>query len=311
MGPDPPSHPAAGTAGPATARPPSAVALCGPTPQRRRAWRRGTWTGCRAWTPASCTRRTAAPTCTSGRSGSSRAPRRRARSSATTWHPGCPCCPATGSGCLPAARHRPAAMGGGHQLQPRVSRAPHRAAGAGQRRTAAHAHEPDRRAAPRPHQAAVGDVAGRGARLRGLRRHRQDAPRDDRRGRRCRPADRALRRHTRDVDSRGAGNLLPAAHPGCPRSARAGGARRTPDPGRPGHPWRRSRPAAPRGAARARGDGGRPGRDSPAAGERRTADTAEREAGAAPDARGWSCAPASPCRCAGQTGTAASATRSR
>ena len=90
-----------------------------------------------------------------------------------------------------AAGDRPAAVGRRPELQPRVPRAPDRAAAPGLRGAAAAAGRADLLPAARPLQAAVGDVDGRGPRGRRLRAHLQDPPRAHRRhrGRRPRPGD--------------------------------------------------------------------------------------------------------------------------
>ena len=87
---------------------------------------------------------------------------------------------------VPPARHRPPAVGRRPELQPRVPRAPHGAAGAGLRGAAAAAGRAHLLPAARPLQAAVGDLDGRGPRGRPLRAHHQDPPRADRRDRGCR-----------------------------------------------------------------------------------------------------------------------------
>ena len=73
-------------------------------------------------------------------------------------------------------------------LQPRLPPAPHRAAGARRRRRAAQPGRTGDVAAARPHQAALGDVDGRGPRGRALGAHLQDPPLHGRRRLRHRPA---------------------------------------------------------------------------------------------------------------------------
>ena len=93
---------------------------------------------------------------------------------------------------VPAARDRPAAVGRRPELQPRVPRPPHRAAGAGLRGAAARARRAHPLPAARPLEAAVGDVARAGARGRPLRADLQDPPRARRRHRRRRPRSTVL-----------------------------------------------------------------------------------------------------------------------
>ena len=93
------------------------------------------------------------------------------------------------AGALPAARARPPGLGRRPALQPRLPRAPHRAARAGRRRGAAQPRRPRDGAEARPLEAAVGDVDRRGPRRRPLGAGLQDAPLHGRRRLRHRPAD--------------------------------------------------------------------------------------------------------------------------
>ena len=94
---------------------------------------------------------------------------------------------------LHGARQRPPGVDRRPELQPRVPRPPHRAARAGQLGAAAGPDRADLLPAARPLQAAVGDVADRGPRGRPLRADHQDPPLADRRHRRRRPRDGAVR----------------------------------------------------------------------------------------------------------------------
>ena len=73
-------------------------------------------------------------------------------------------------------RPGPAGLGRRPPPQPRLPRPPHRPPSPGQRGAAANARRADLLAAARPHEAAVGDVAGRRRRGRSLRDRRQDPP---------------------------------------------------------------------------------------------------------------------------------------
>ena len=92
-----------------------------------------------------------------------------------------------------AARDRTAAVGRRPDLQPRVPRPPHRAARARHRGAAVPPRRADRLPAARPLEAAVGELARRGARGRPLRADLQDPPLARRRRLGRRPRDRAVR----------------------------------------------------------------------------------------------------------------------
>ena len=111
----------------------------------------------------------------------------------------------------PAARDRPPAVDRRPGLQPRVPRPPHRAARAGERGAAVAAGGADRLPAARPRQAAVGVLAGRGARGRPLRADLQDPPRAGRRRLRRRSRHRAARSRA----------VRPQPPPGRPRAVAA------------------------------------------------------------------------------------------
>ena len=137
---------------------------------------------------------------------------------------------------LPALRDGPAAVGRGPELQHRLPRAPHGAAGAGQRGAAAAAGVADLLPAPRPLQAAVGAVADRGLRGR-LRDREQGPPRRGGRRVRRRPDHRAVRpvqgRH-RGAAARvapGARRPSPATRRWWRRARRTSRARRSASPG--------------------------------------------------------------------------------
>ena len=179
---------------------------------------------------------------------------------------------------------RPGAAGVGRRppLQPRVPRALHRAATARQRGAAEEPRQPRVRAATRPHEAAVGDLARRGPRprpaanggdseesqpARAVRAPFQDAPRARGRRRRrrhhrgavrhrCRPRDTARPGHAlaatprADVDAVARRRADRARDPaGRGRALRAGGVPgaaqdRPPRPRERRRPWERSpRPA--------------------------------------------------------------------
>ncbi len=123
---------------------------------------------------------------------------------------------------LPAARARPAVLGGRPELQPPLPRAPHRAAAAGQRRAAARADGPDLLAAPRPLEAAVGAVDRPGPRAQPLRADLEDAPRA--RGRRVGRGhrDRPVRPLARAVRPARRGRLDPGARAVGRRAGRRG-----------------------------------------------------------------------------------------
>ena len=106
--------------------------------------------------------------------------------------------PAPGAALPPEAALRPLRPGppglGRRPLpQPRLPRAPDRAAGARLRGAAAQPGGADLLPAARPHQAALGAVAGRGPRRRPLRDRRQEPPRAGRRRLRGRHHHRPLR----------------------------------------------------------------------------------------------------------------------
>ncbi len=106
--------------------------------------------------------------------------------------------PAPGAALPPEAALRPlrpgpAGLGRRPPPQPRLPRAPNRAAGAGLRGAAAQPGGADLLPAARPQQAALGAVAGRGPRRRPLRDRRQEPSRARRRRLRCRHHHRPLR----------------------------------------------------------------------------------------------------------------------
>ena len=152
-----------------------------------------------------------------------------------------------------AARVRTAAVGRRSRLQHRVPRAPHRAAGAGQRGAAVPADLADRLPAARPRQAAVGELAGRGARGRPVRGDLEDPPLARRRRLRGRSRDRDVRSRARSAGPAGGSRTVAAParavvgrarRRGCARDARHD--RRDHDPGGVrGHPPRELVPQAP------------------------------------------------------------------
>ena len=129
-------------------------------------------------------------------------------------------------------------------LQPRLPRAPHRAAGAREPRAAAQPGRARARPAPRPHEAAVGDLARRRGRGRALRDDHQDPPLPRRRRLGRRHRDRAVRPRARSPRRRRSRRRpwfpRPAAELGDADRRRAGRARRA----------RRSTPRASRRRAR-------------------------------------------------------------
>ena len=158
--------------------------------------------------------------------------------------------PAPGPALPPEAALRPLRPGppglGRRPLpQPRLPRAPDRAAGARLRGAAAQPRGADLLPAARPHQAALGAVAGRGPRRRPLRDRRQEPPRARRRRLRRRHHHGPLRPRARAGRTAGAAAEVGAA----PGADRPGAARRR--PARAGHQPARDRPRRARGPARA------------------------------------------------------------
>ena len=143
-------------------------------------------------------------------------------------------------------RQRPPRVGRRPQLQPRVPRPPHRAAGAGHLRAAAGADRAHLLPAARPLQAAVGDVADRGSRGRPLRADHQDPPLADRRHRRRRPRDRAVRHLARPAADPELGPRLEAA----PGAGRGAAPRRGPRRRRARRAWRSPRARSTRSRTR-------------------------------------------------------------
>ena len=135
-----------------------------------------------ASTPRSCTWSAPAPTCTSPRRSSSRA----RRPTHDEFRDHIALAPAPGPPLPPEAALRPLrpgppGLGRRPAPEPRLPRAPDRAAGAGLRGAAAQPRGADLLPAARPLEAALGAVAGRGPRRRPLRDRRQEPPRAGRR----------------------------------------------------------------------------------------------------------------------------------
>ncbi len=167
-----------------------------------------------------------------------------------------------GAAVPPAAGHaaaggRPPVVGGRRQLQPQVPHPPHRAARAGRRAAVDAPRRPGLLAAPRPLEAALGDVAGAGPGARPLRDPDQDPPRRCRRHLRGRHRDRPLRPRAgaraaalrRRLAAAADAERHPAGHPrrlGRRRGATAAG----------GAGDRRGAPPGERGPARDRGTRG-------------------------------------------------------
>ena len=106
------------------------------------------------------------------------------------------------------------------ELQPRVPHPPRRAADSGGLGAAAGSDRLDLLPAARPLQAAVGDVVDRGTEGRPLRADLKEPPRPDRRHRRDRPGDRAVRPLPRPaaaaaLRARVAAALASPASPSC------------------------------------------------------------------------------------------------
>ena len=139
---------------------------------------------------------------------------------------------------FPAGRDRQALLGRRPQLQPRLPRSPLGPAGAGLRGATAQPHGTDLLAGARPLEAALGALAGPGAREEPVRAGHQDAPRPRRRGRGCRHRHGPVRPEAGAGADR-AGSRLGAAASTVLRRARrtrAGRAQRDPvqaDPPRP------------------------------------------------------------------------------
>ena len=154
------------------------------------------------------------------------------------------------------ARQRAPGVGRRSELQPRVPHPPHRAADPGRLGAAAGPDGADLLPAARPLQAAVGDVADRGPEGRPLRADLKEPPRADRRHRRDRPGDGAVRplaRTRRRCDTPGApGSRTPS--PASPSSLAAGlrGAVRAGHRARGGRARRARRTPITRSRARAR-----------------------------------------------------------
>ncbi len=111
---------------------------------------------------------------------------------------------------LPARRERPAGVGRRPELQPRVPRAPDRAAAARNRGAALQARLTDLLPAARPLEAALGDVGDRGPRGRPLGADLQDAPLGHRRDLRRRPRDGHVRPHAGAARGRASGRGVEA-----------------------------------------------------------------------------------------------------
>src|SRR5215216_2482752 len=187
---------------------------------------------------------------------------------------------------VPSARPEPPRVGRRPALQRRLPRAPHGAAAAGRGGRVAPARRPRLRAAARPLQAAVGDLARRPRRRGPLRAGVEDAPLPRRRHLRRRHRDRALRPRrgsARAGPGGGAVGAAPGADAGGAARRRAGRSRGDPAGTRPrrgggGDPSAGGARGRRHGARRARlDDAGRP--------RRRAALAAQREDRAAPALR--------------------------
>ena len=163
---------------------------------------------------------------------------------------------------LPAGSDRAAVLGRRPQLQPLLPRAPFGPARAGIRGAAPEHRRAGLLAAARPHEAALGDVAGPGTREEPLRPDHQDPPRAGRRRLRRGHRDGPLRREAGPGEGRGRVGLGSQAPPSSRRArsdGRQGRGRGSVPPRPPGCP-RRDSPAHDREEGRGRGRGARRGR---------------------------------------------------